>query len=82
MTLNQTASKNSPTSIGASLQQHHSKAAEHYELAANSHKEVANCIGANDHAGAQAHTKVASEHVAKAQEQAVQAAQKSPPVTA
>ena len=82
MTLNQTASKNSHAATSASLQQHHSKAAEHYELAAKSHKDVVNCIGTSDHAGAKAHTKVAYEHAAKAQEQAAQAAQKSLPVTA
>jgi len=33
-------------------EQHHSKAAEHLELAAKAHKEVAKLIGANDHTGA------------------------------
>ena len=47
---------------------HHSKVAEHLELAAKSHKEVAKLIGANDHAAAQTHAKVAGEHFAKAQE--------------
>jgi hypothetical protein len=57
-------------------EQHHSKAAEHLEHAAKSHKEVAKLIGANDHAGAQAHTKVAHEHLTQAQTH-VEAAKKT-----
>ena len=47
-------------------EQHHHKAAEHLELAAKSHKEVAKCIGANDHAAAQTHSKTAHEHMIQA----------------
>jgi hypothetical protein len=46
------------------------------EHAAKSHKEVAKLIGANDHAGAQAHTKVAHEHLTQAQTH-VEAAKKA-----
>ncbi|WP_416547153.1 hypothetical protein ACHEXK_15235 [Limnohabitans sp. DCL3] len=59
-------------------EQHHSKAAEHLELAAKSHKEVAKLISANDHTGAQAHVKVAQEHLMHAQTHA-QAAKKAMP---
>lgn len=48
-------------------EQHHSKAAEHLELAAKAHKEVAKLITANDHTGAQAHVKLAHEHLTHAQ---------------
>ena len=51
-------------------EQHHSKAAEHLELAAKSHKEVAKLITANDHTAAHAHAKVAEEHMSKAKEHA------------
>lgn len=66
------------THDGASVtpQQHHTKAAEHLELAAKSHKEVAKLISSNDHKGAVAHTKVASEHVASAEQHVSQAAKK------
>ena len=59
-----------PTPVPVQLkpEQHHSKAAEHLELAAKSHKEVAKLMGANDHVGAQTHAKVAGEHFVKAQE--------------
>jgi hypothetical protein len=56
-----------PTTASLKPEQHHSKAAEHLEHAAKSHKEVAKLIGANDHAGAQAHAKVAHEHLTQAQ---------------
>jgi hypothetical protein len=59
-------------------EQHHSKAAEHLELAAKSHKEVAKLIGANDHTGAQTHAKVAYEHMTQAQTHA-EAAKKAMP---
>ena len=49
---------------------HHSKVAEHLELAAKSHKEVAKLITANDHTAAHAHAKVAEEHLTKAKEHA------------
>jgi len=51
-------------------EQHHTKVAEHLELAAKSHKEVSKCISANDHAAAQSHTKTAEEHLTKAKEHA------------
>jgi hypothetical protein len=47
-------------------EQHHSKAAEHLELAAKAHKEVAKLISANDHTGAHAHVAVAHEHLTHA----------------
>jgi len=56
-----------PTTASLKPEQHHSKAAEHLELAAKAHKEVAKLIGANDHAGAQAHVAVAHEHLTHAQ---------------
>ena len=61
-----------PTPVPVQLkpEQHHSKAAEHLELAAKSHKEVAKLITANDHTAAQAHAKVAEEHLSKAKEHA------------
>ena len=48
-------------------EQHHSKAAEHLELAAKAHKEVAKLISANDHTGAQAHVAVVHEHLTHAE---------------
>jgi len=59
-------------------EQHHNKAAEHLELAAKSHKEVAKLITANDHTGAQAHVKVAQEHLVHAHTHA-EAAKKAMP---
>ncbi len=59
-------------------EQHHTKVAEHLELAAKSHKEVAKLIGANDHTGAQAHIKVAQEHLTQAHTHA-EAAKKAMP---
>ena len=47
-------------------EQHHTKVAEHLESAAKSHKEVAKLISANDHTAAQAHAKVAQEHMGHA----------------
>lgn len=70
--------KNHDATSTVTPQQHHTHAAEHLELAAKSHKEVAKLIGANDHKGAEAHVKVASEHVATAQEHAASAAKKLP----
>ncbi len=60
--------------------QHHHKAAEHLELAAKSHKEVAKYIGANDHAAAQTQSKTAHEHMTQAQEHA-DAAKKAMPAS-
>ncbi len=60
--------KTTAESTAVKPEQHHAKVAEHLELAAKSHKEVAKHIGANDHAAAQAQAKVADEHFAKAQE--------------
>jgi hypothetical protein len=68
--------KTHDTSKAVTPQQHHTQAAEHFEHAAKSHKEVAKLIGANDHAGAQAHTKVAHEHLTQAQTH-VEAAKKA-----
>jgi hypothetical protein len=61
-------------------EQHHSKAAEHLELSAKAHKEVAKLMTANDHTGAQAHIKVAQEHLAHAQTHA-ESAKKAMPAT-
>ena len=47
-------------------EQHHTKAAEHLEMAAKAHKEVAKLISANDHTGAHAHVAVAHEHLTHA----------------
>ena len=67
-----------PAAVQLKPEQHHSKAAEHLELAAKSHKEVAKLIGANDHTGAQAHVKVAQEHLTQAHTHA-EAAKKAMP---
>jgi hypothetical protein len=75
MTLNEM--KTHDTTTAATPQQHHTQAAEHFEHAAKSHKEVAKLIGANDHKAAQAHTLVAKEHAAKAHEHVTEAAKKS-----
>jgi hypothetical protein len=75
MTLNATTTHD--TSTASTAQQHHSQAAEHLELAAKSHKEAAKLIGANDHAAAQAHVKVAHGHTSKAQDHVVEAAKKT-----
>lgn len=74
MTLNEV--KKVDTTSATTPEQHHVKAAEHLELAAKSHKEVAKLIGSHDHAGATAHVKVATEHVAQAHEHAATAAKK------
>jgi hypothetical protein len=66
MTLN----TQTPTTTAVKPEQHHTKVAEHLEMAAKSHKEVAKLITANDHAAAQAHAKVAEEHMTKAKEHA------------
>jgi hypothetical protein len=69
------------TSTAVTVQQHHTQAAEHFEQAAKSHKEVAKFIGANDHSAAQAPMKSAHEHATKAQEHVAEAAKKSAPVS-
>lgn len=51
-------------------EQHHTKAAEHLEYAAKSHKEVSKLLNANDAAAAKVHAKVAQEHTDKAHEHA------------
>ena len=51
-----------PATTAVKPEHHHAKVAEHLEMAAKSHKEVAKLIGANDHTGASAHVKVAQEH--------------------
>ena len=60
----------SPALATLKPQQHHQKAAEHLELAAKSHQEVAKFMGANDHAAAQTHSKKAQEHMSQAHEHA------------
>ena len=75
MTLHET--KTHDTSTAATVQQHHTQAAEHLELAAKSHKEAAKCVGANDHTAAHTHVKTAHEHVAKANDHVVEAAKKT-----
>jgi hypothetical protein len=62
----ETQKSTSPAMPTLKPEQHHTKAAEHLELAAKSHKEVAKCIGTNDHAAAQAHSKTAHEHMTQA----------------
>ncbi len=59
-----------PATTALKPEQHHSKVAEHLEMAAKSHKEVAKLITANDQAAALAHAKVAEEHLTKAKEHA------------
>jgi hypothetical protein len=59
----ETQKSTSPAMPTLKPEQHHHKAAEHLELAAKSHKEVAKYIGANDHAAAQTHSKTAHEHM-------------------
>ena len=78
MTLHET--KPHETSTALTVQQHHTKAAEHLESAAKSHKEAAKLIGANDHAAAQALIKAAKEHVVKAQDHAMEASKKPAPM--
>lgn len=75
MTLHET--KAHDTTSASTVQQHHTQAAEHLELAAKSHKEAAKCVTANDHSTAHAHVKTAHEHVAKAQDHVVEAAKKT-----
>ena len=67
-----------PATTAVKPEQHHTKVAEHLEMAAKSHKEVAKLIGANDHTSAQAHVKVAQEHLMHAQTHA-EAAKKAMP---
>ena len=69
------------TSTAVTVQQHHTQAAEHFEQAAKSHKEVAKFIGTNDHGAAQAPMKSAHEHATKAQEHVAEAAKKSAPAS-
>ena len=64
-----------------SPQHHHLQAAEHFEHAAKSHKEVAKLMGVNDHTSAHAHIKTAQEHATKAQEHVVEAVKKSAPAS-
>jgi hypothetical protein len=76
----ETQKPTSPAMPTLKPEQHHTKAAEHLELAAKSHKEVAKYIGANDHAAAQTHSKTAHEHMTQAQEHA-DAAKKAMPAS-
>jgi hypothetical protein len=75
MTLHE--SKTHDTSTAVTVQQHHTQAAEHLELAAKSHKDAAKCVGANEHAAAHTHAQAAHDHVAKAQDHVVAAAKKT-----
>ena len=75
---NKTPTTPTPSPATLKPEQHHTKVAEHLELAAKSHKEVAKLIGANDHTGASAHVKVAQEHWTQAQTHA-DAAKKAMP---
>lgn len=75
MTLNEV--KPHDTSTAATLQQHHTQAAEHLETAAKSHKEAAKLVVVNDHKAAQVHVKNAHEHVTKAQDHVAEAAKKT-----
>ena len=75
-----TQKSTSPALAALKPEQHHNKAAEHLELAAKSHKEVAKCIGANDHVAAQTHSKAAHEHMTQAHEHA-DAAKKAMPAS-
>ena len=76
----ETQKSTSPALPTLKPEQHHQKAAEHLELAAKSHKEVAKCIGANDHAAAQTHSKAAHAHMTQAHEHA-DAAKKAMPAS-
>jgi hypothetical protein len=75
---NKTTTTPTPAPAMLKPEQHHTKVAEHLELAAKSHKEVAKLIGANDHTGAGTHVKVAQEHWTQAQTHA-DAAKKAMP---
>mgnify|MGYP006212669783 CR=1 FL=1 len=68
MTFNDPKSTTPATPVKA--EQHHSKAAEHLEYAAKSHKEVSKLLSANDATAAKAHVKVAQDHMDKAHEHA------------
>lgn len=74
-----TPTKPHDTTTAVTVQQHHIQAAEHFEQAAQSHKEVAKFVLANDHAAAQAPMKSAHEHATKAQEHVAEAVKKSAP---
>jgi hypothetical protein len=62
----ETQKSTSPAVAPLKPEQHHHKAAEHLELAAKSHQEVAKYIVANDHTAAQTHSKTAHEHMTQA----------------
>lgn len=68
--------KTSPIPATTTAQEHHSKAAEHLDIAVKSHKEAAKLLGANDHKGAEAQAKIAHEHTAQAKEHMTEAAKK------
>lgn len=72
MTLHET--KTHDTSTATTVQQHHTQAAEHLELAAKSHKDAAKCVGANEHAAAHTHAQVAQDHVVAAAKKTTSAA--------
>jgi hypothetical protein len=63
-----TKTPTTPATTALKPEHHHTKVAEHLEMAAKSHKEVAKLITANDHTAAHAHAKVAEEHMSKAKE--------------
>ena len=68
--------KTAPISASTTPQEHHSKAAEHLDIAVKSHKEAARLLGANDHKGAEAQAKIAHDHTAQAKEHMAEAAKK------
>lgn len=67
------------TTTASTEQQHHVQAAEHLELAAKSHKEVAKLISAGDHKGALQHVETAKTHTSHASEHVKEAHKKSVP---
>ena len=72
-----TKTPTTPATTALKPEHHHTKVAEHLEMAAKSHKEAAKCIGSNDHTAAHTHVKAAHEHVAKAHDHVVEAAKKT-----
>lgn len=69
--------KSNDASTAQTAQQHHIQAAEHLELAAQSHKEAAKLTGSGEHKGAQIHVEKAKTHTVKATEHVMEAAKKS-----
>ncbi len=69
--------KKHDTSSAHTVQQHHVQAAEHLELAAKSHKEVAKLISSGDHKDVASHVEMAKTHTAHAADHVVEANKKS-----